>query len=446
MKKYRVNQLLDLYSSRFFLSRDLRKSLSKKNLENLITVLYVLLLYGIAGFLYEFFIHIDNPSAGYFRLWYFGTYIVLSVICIPYSLLIKKRKIENLAVVASPYGISLCVMYALVIYCITIMDNIFTGLVLFAGTGIVTVLFLSIEPLFIVVLVIITNFCSDFVILQVYGYDGLLDFVVLSGLIIVLSFYKCKRTKHDLLRTQMLEDNRDALQDAVSIQVEEIREQNEQLKGQHQKIIDIQNNTIISLSNLVENRDSDTGEHVRRTSAYVNLIACKALHNGFYDDIITDEYISLLTKAAPMHDIGKIVVPDSILKKPGKLSDDEFNQIKRHTTEGGRIVKEVLGEGEDQDYVKMAMDVATSHHERWDGKGYPYGLKNINIPLSARIMAIADVFDALVSPRCYKEPFSVKKAMSIIQNEAGSHFDPVLANLFITMEDDAVAVMEKYKD
>ena len=167
---------------------------------------------------------------------------------------------------------------------------------------------------------------------------------------------------------------------------------------------------------------------------------------NIYTDILTDDYISLITKAAPMHDIGKIVVPDNILKKPGKLTPEEFEQIKRHTVEGGRIVEEVIGDHDDKEYLQIAKEIATCHHERWDGKGYPEGLKEDEIPLSARIMAIADVFDALVSPRCYKEPFPIETAMDIIKKEAGSHFDPLLAELFLSMQDDAMAIMEKYKD
>ncbi len=229
-------------------------------------------------------------------------------------------------------------------------------------------------------------------------------------------------------------------------QEHEITSQAEKLQKQNKKIIEIQNNTIISLSNLVENRDFDTGEHVRRTSAYVELIAKKAQKEGFYKNILTDNFINLLEKAAPMHDIGKIVIPDSILKKPGKLTSEEFEEIKRHTTEGGRIVHEVLGENEEPEYVNIASDVATFHHEKWDGSGYPYHKKGEDIPLSARIMAIADVYDALVSPRCYKLPMSPEEAFKIISESSGSHFDPILAELFLALRKPVEEVMNSLKD
>lgn len=211
--------------------------------------------------------------------------------------------------------------------------------------------------------------------------------------------------------------------------------QTQKLLEQSNKIISIQKNTIISLANLVENRDSDTGDHVVRTSAYVEILAKKAKEDGYCSEILTDEYINLITKAAPMHDIGKIVIPDAILKKPGKLSPEEFEQIKRHTTEGRRIILDVLGNGENRDYVDIAADIATFHHEKWNGTGYPYHKSGTDIPLSARIMAIADVFDALVSPRCYKEPIPIEEAFQIIQDGKGEHFDPDLVESFLALQE-----------
>lgn len=226
----------------------------------------------------------------------------------------------------------------------------------------------------------------------------------------------------------------------------EVRIQSDKLQEQNEKLIKLQTNTIISLSNLVENRDADTGEHVRRTSAYVNLLANETRKRGYYGDILTDEYITRVVRAAPMHDIGKIVVSDLILKKPGKLTSEEFDEMKKHTLEGGRIIKEVLGNQEDKEYIKIASEIATYHHEKWNGSGYPYQKSEVNIPLSARIMAIADVFDALVSPRCYKEPFPVDKAFQIIQDSTGSHFDPILAKVFLESKEQISEIMEKYTE
>ncbi len=213
--------------------------------------------------------------------------------------------------------------------------------------------------------------------------------------------------------------------------ISEINEQAQKIQIQNARVIEMQNNTIIGMANLVENRDVDTGEHVKRTSAYVKLLAEEAKKTLEYRNILTDKYIALVVKAAPMHDIGKIVVPDAILKKPGKLTLDEFLQIQRHTIEGARIVHEVLDDNSDPEYVKIAAEIALCHHEKWNGSGYPQQLEGLDIPVCARIMALADVFDALVSMRCYKEPLSCDEAFQIIQDASGKHFDPVLVDCFM---------------
>lgn len=235
--------------------------------------------------------------------------------------------------------------------------------------------------------------------------------------------------------TSQLEINKNNLQNDIIEKTDEIKEQNK-------KIIYIQEQTIYGMANLIESRDSDTGEHVKRTSLYVELLGKAAKEAGYHKEIITDGYIEILKKAAPMHDIGKIAVSDSILKKPGKLTEEEFKKIQNHTIAGGKIIREVLSGIESEDYVKIAADIAVSHHERWDGNGYPYKLKGDEIPLEARIMAIADVFDALVSPRCYKDPFSTDEAFEIISLSRGTHFDPVLTDLFISKKDEVVKIFE----
>lgn len=209
----------------------------------------------------------------------------------------------------------------------------------------------------------------------------------------------------------------------------------------NRKMLAIQESTIIGMANLIESRDQDTGEHVKRTSIYVELLAKAAQKAGYCSDILTDRYVELTIKAAPLHDIGKIAVSDSILQKPGRLTEEEFECMKTHTTAGGHIVLDVLGNIEDNEYIEIASRMATSHHEKWNGSGYPLGLKEDEIPLCARIMAVADVFDALVSKRCYKEQMPVDKAFDIISESGGSHFDPELARLFVGIRSDIEKVM-----
>ena len=198
----------------------------------------------------------------------------------------------------------------------------------------------------------------------------------------------------------------------------------------------MQEHMISGMANLIENRDLDTGEHISRTSAYVKTLAEDARKDGVYDEEIDERFVSLMHTLAPMHDIGKVVVPDDILKKPEKLTDEEFEVMKRHAAVGGTVIREVLSGVTDEEYLSFASDIATYHHEWWDGTGYPEGLKGEDIPLSARIMAIADVFDALISERCYKKPMPREKAFQIIREEAGSHFDPKLASVFLKHKDE----------
>lgn len=214
-----------------------------------------------------------------------------------------------------------------------------------------------------------------------------------------------------------------------------------ELKFKNNKMIEIQDNTILSMANLIESRDGGTGAHVKRTAEYSVLIAKRAMEKGLYKNELNKEFIDLIYKSAPMHDIGKIIVSDSVLKKPGKLTTEEFEEMKLHTTEGERIVQEVLSNSEDDKYISMTSKIAMYHHEKWNGKGYPSGLSENNIPLCARILAIADVFDALVSPRCYKEPMEPEKAFSIIQEDSGTHFDPLLTQVFLELKDEALEIM-----
>lgn len=207
------------------------------------------------------------------------------------------------------------------------------------------------------------------------------------------------------------------------------------------KIIRLQKNAIVRIANLVENRDSETGQHVKRTSTFVRIIAEEAFRKGLYKDELNRRDIQYMFNTAPLHDIGKIVVSDTILKKPGKLTDEEFEEMKKHTTEGERIISEVFFDVSDKNYFKYATEIACYHHEKWDGSGYPKGLKGRDIPISARIMALADVYDALVSERCYKKAKTVDEAFDIIKEGIGNHFDPELGKLFIEIRDKISSVI-----
>lgn len=166
------------------------------------------------------------------------------------------------------------------------------------------------------------------------------------------------------------------------------------------------------------------------------------MERNLFSDSIDENYVKMIKKAAPLHDIGKILVPDDILKKPGKLTAEEFNTMKKHASEGERIIHDVFGY-EDDSYVQMAEDIAKSHHEWWNGNGYPLHLSEDEIPLSARIMAIADVFDVLVSKRCYKSEMPFEKALEIIEEESGTHFDATIVKIFLESKDEIYQAMKK---
>ncbi len=206
----------------------------------------------------------------------------------------------------------------------------------------------------------------------------------------------------------------------------------------------MQDGLIITMADLVESRDSDTGAHVQKTAAYVKIIAEGLKKKGYYSEKITPKFMSDVVRSAPLHDIGKINIPDGVLNKPGKLTDEEFEIMKTHTTAGKRIMENAISTVEGDNYLKEARNMAAYHHERWDGKGYPEGIHGEVIPLSARIMAVADVFDALTSPRVYKPAFPLEKALSIMEEGRGTQFDPKCVEVFMDAMSEVKLVLRKY--
>lgn len=197
---------------------------------------------------------------------------------------------------------------------------------------------------------------------------------------------------------------------------------------------------VYSFANIIESRDGSTGGHVKRTSKYVELIVKELKKQGHYTGYLTKDYIENLIKAAPMHDIGKISTPDRILQKPGRLTEEEVAIMRLHTVNGAKIVKDSLARLGDEQYIRMVYDVVLYHHERWDGKGYPEGIGGTDIPLSARIMAVADVFDAVVEKRCYREAMTLEQGFGIIKDGIGSAFDPLIAEAFLKNREQVVEI------
>ena len=207
----------------------------------------------------------------------------------------------------------------------------------------------------------------------------------------------------------------------------------DELNRQTERITNMQEEIIVNFAEMVEARDMSTGNHVKKTAFYVEAIAKELQKEGKFKDILTDSYIKVLKRSAPLHDIGKIAISDLILNKPGRFTEDEFKIMQSHTTEGKNILTKIETNASDMDegYLKESIEMAQYHHEKWDGTGYPNKVKGDEIPISARIMAVADVFDALVAERVYKAAFPYEKAMEIITGGAGKAFDPDVVEAFI---------------
>ena len=213
----------------------------------------------------------------------------------------------------------------------------------------------------------------------------------------------------------------------------------EQVKEKTARLAEVQNDIIVSMASIVENRDNNTGGHIRRTSDVVRVFVEHLLVTD-YSSALTREIADKIIKAAPLHDFGKIAIPDSILNKPGKFVSEEYEIMKLHSQKGAEIVARILQNSDDLQFKNIAVNVAHYHHEKWDGSGYPEGLKGNEIPLSARIMAVADVFDALVSKRVYKDAMPLDKAFSILIQDSGKHFDPEIVVIFLNLRKN----VEKY--
>lgn len=233
--------------------------------------------------------------------------------------------------------------------------------------------------------------------------------------------------------TDILRNRAESLEEEVSRRTRELRA--------------IQDVTVLAMSSMAETRDNETGNHILRTQNYVKCIAeTLAKHHAFQEQL-TPDYIELLYKSAPLHDIGKVGIPDAILLKPGKLTSEEFEIMKTHTTIGYEaIVRAEQSLGTEVDFLICAKEIALSHQEKWDGSGYPQALAGRAIPLSARLMAVADVYDALISKRVYKDAFSHETAVAMMTEGRGTHFDPEVFDAFLRVQDEFAAIAARFKD
>lgn len=204
--------------------------------------------------------------------------------------------------------------------------------------------------------------------------------------------------------------------------------------------------TILSLASLAETRDNETGAHILRTQHYVKALATALRDHPKFSDVLDDESIEQLYKSAPLHDIGKVGIPDAILLKPGRHTAEEFEIMKTHAELGAESLRQAEVELGECSFLRFAREIAETHHEKWDGSGYPKGLKGDDIPMSGRLMAVADVYDALISKRVYKPAFEHSEAISIIKDACGAHFDPDIVDAFLKIEDEVKLIAARYSD
>ncbi len=228
--------------------------------------------------------------------------------------------------------------------------------------------------------------------------------------------------KKRINRTIELEDYRKNLEKMVAAQLKQITK--------------MQHDVIVTMANVIESRDGTTGEHVKRTSIYTMYLAEKMHEKGIYTDQLTVGLMENMRSAAPLHDVGKITIPDAVLSKPGALTSEEYETIKTHARAGADMLRKNMSSMVSKEFLKVACDMANYHHEKWNGKGYPEGLSGEAIPLSARIIAIADVFDALVSKRPYKSGMSVEEAYEIMYKDRGEGFETVIFDTFFDSIDE----------
>lgn len=214
----------------------------------------------------------------------------------------------------------------------------------------------------------------------------------------------------------------------------------------YQQLSSAQQSTMEAMVSMVENRDPETGEHIVRTQHYARAIAQHLRDTGFFKEILTEKFIKNLFLSVPLHDIGKVGTPDRILLKPGSLTHEEFEIMKQHAQNGRKIITRAARKHKGSNYLHLGAQIAGTHHEKWDGNGYPLGLEGTQIPLAGRIMAIADVYDALISERCYKPPFSHDNAIKMILEEKGKSFDPVIVDAFVQIKDQIRQIADSFQD
>lgn len=211
-------------------------------------------------------------------------------------------------------------------------------------------------------------------------------------------------------------------------------------------VVELQNAIVQTISEMVDYHDDTTGSHILRTQAYLRILIEGLQKSGFKHNLLSNMNVELILQSSQLHDVGKIKVDSSILRKPGKLTDEERAEMEKHTIAGGEIIEKIKERTSQHEFLEQALIMATTHHERWDGSGYPYGLKGEDIKLQGRLMAIVDVYDSLVSERPYKPAYSHEESVEIIRISSGTHFDPELVEAFLSVSDDFKKITDSRRE
>jgi putative two-component system response regulator len=245
----------------------------------------------------------------------------------------------------------------------------------------------------------------------------------------------------------LLRDQNAHLEQLVSKRTRDLEARTEELQARTTDLQLSQDLTIVALGSIAETRDNETGNHIHRTRAYVKVMALRLASLPRYRKTVTAEQWQMIWKSAPLHDIGKVGIPDHILLKPGKLTAEEFDVMRRHPTIGLDALRNAeIRMGAEGSFLGVAKEITYGHHEKWDGSGYPQGLSGEDIPLSARLMALADVYDALISKRVYKPAWSHTDAVELVRESSGTHFDPALVDCFLQDTDEFRTIVSRFSD
>ena len=340
--------------------------------------------------------------------------------------------------------ISLSIIYVFILYYEE--SIIFTSFIFFASIFLFTVLpdfkpkiFISFATLYFIA----TTYMLHLKIPNVYEFAEISSFFFNCFLFLLVTkilLYNSKvRTYVNTYNINKLNENLVSANEEIEKQKNELKNYNDNLEKmvleKTEKIVDLKNAVMETMAELVEYRDDITGGHISRTSRCLKMFTDSIMERGLYREQTSSWNIGQMILSAQLHDVGKIAIDDSILRKPGKLTEEEFEAMKKHTVLGGEIIKDIQKKTGEQEFLDYAFIFAVYHHEKWDGTGYPYGKDGENIPLIARLMAIIDVYDALISERPYKKAFPHEEAIRIIKEGKGTQFDPALTELFLSVSD-----------